>query len=492
MLIVESGITYLNNVPMRTVLNGTKRGIPMRTVPDGTIHIPRIMLAATKSGSGKTLITSAFLEEMKERGKKVQAFKCGPDYIDPKFHETVTAVPCVNLDTWFTDHKKTRELFCEHVSETGADLAVIEGVMGLYDGLGGTEREGSSYDLAAALQCPIILIIDAKGMGLSMEAEISGFLSMDTQHLIRGVILNRTSKTFCNVMKQRIGADLPVQVIGCFPQDKALHLDSRHLGLMLPEEVEKLQDMERKAAGNLREASDLNMVQSIAESAPDMRYIKAVPAPRSVSCKIGVAMDEAFDFYYEDNLRLLEEMGAEIVPFSPIRDSSLPKGIDGMYLGGGYPELYARELSENTTMRSQIRTAVSEGLPTIAECGGFMYLHDRIRLPNGEEYPLAGVVNGTCFYTGHLVRFGYMELREKKSRFLKPEEAIRGHEFHYYDSDCNGDDCTAVKPVSGRSWDCVHETDHSFWGFPHLYWPSCPGFAERFLDACQKIWPELN
>lgn len=455
----------------------------MRTVPDGTMHIPRIMLAATKSGSGKTLITSAFLEEMKERSRKVQAFKCGPDYIDPKFHEKVTGVPCVNLDTWFTDHRKTRELFCEHVSETGADLAVIEGVMGLYDGLGGTQKEGSSYDLAVALQCPILLIIDAKGMGLSMEAEISGFLSMDTEHLIRGVILNRTSKAFCKIMKQRIEADLPVRVAGCFPEDKSLHLDSRHLGLMLPGEVEELQEMERRAAENLREAADLDMIQSIAEGAPAMRYKKTVLTTRPVSCRIGVAMDEAFDFYYEDNLRLLEKMGAEIVPLSPIRDSSLPKGIDGLYLGGGYPELYARQLSENTSMRGEIRAAVSEGLPTIAECGGFMYLHDKIRLPDGAEYPLAGIVHGTCFYAGHLVRFGYMELREKEPNFLQKGESIRGHEFHYYDSDCNGDGCKALKPVSGRTWDCVHETDHSFFGFPHLYWPSCPGFAAEFLNA---------
>lgn len=449
------------------------------------MHIPRIMLAATKSGSGKTLITSALLEEMKERGKKVQAFKCGPDYIDPKFHKKVTGVSCVNLDTWFTDHQKTREIFCEHVSETGADIAVIEGVMGLYDGLGGTQREGSSYDLAAALHCPILLIIDAKGMGLSMEAEISGFLSMDTEHLIRGVILNRTSGSFCKIMKERIERDLPVKVVGCFPEDKSLHLDSRHLGLYLPQEVKELQSMERKAAENLRDGVDIESVFQAAESAPDIEHRQGKSQRVLKKCRIAVAMDEAFDFYYEDNLRLLEKMGAEIVPFSPIHDSALPGKSDGLYLGGGYPELYARELSENEAMRSQIRAAVTNGLPTIAECGGFMYLHDRIRLPDGTEFPFAGAAHGTCYYTGHLVRFGYMELREKKPHFLKKGESIRGHEFHYYDSDCNGDDCTALKPVSGRSWACVHETGCSFLGFPHLYWLSCPEFAERFLDACQ-------
>lgn len=449
------------------------------------LHIPRIMLAAAKSGSGKTLITSAFLQTLKEKKQKVQAFKCGPDYIDPKFHRAVTGVPCVNLDTWFTGHKKTEELFEGHVLESGADIAVIEGVMGLYDGLGGTQREGSSYDLAVALQCPILLIIDARGMGLSMEAEIAGFLSMDTEHLIRGVILNRTSKAFCGVMKEKIEADLPVKVVGCFPQDKALFLDSRHLGLLLPHEIEELQGMEHRAAENLQDAADIEVMLSIAESAPDLKYVKAAQRSKSASCRIGVAMDEAFDFYYEDNLRLLEEMGAEIVPFSPIHDRALSQRIDGLYLGGGYPELYAKQLSENISMRHAIAAALVNGLPSIVECGGFMYLHEKIVLPDGADYPLVGAVHGTCRYTGHLVRFGYMELTEKKPFFLKKGEAIRGHEFHYYDSDSNGADCTALKPVSGRSWDCVHETDHSFWGFPHLYWPSCPEFVEKFLKVCQ-------
>lgn len=448
-------------------------------------HIPRIMFAATKSGSGKTLITAAFLEAMKERGRIVQAFKCGPDYIDPMFHKSVLGIPSANLDTWFTDHRKTRKLFEEHVQRTGAELAVIEGVMGLYDGLGGTQPEGSSYDLARALQCPIILIIDAKGMGLSMEAEIAGFLSMDTDHLIRGVILNRTSKSFCAVMKKKIEADLPVRVVGCFPEDKTLHLDSRHLGLKMPEEVASGVVMKKRAAENLCGAADVDAILSVAAGAPPLKAEPAVRAEHTYSgVRIGIARDEAFCFYYDDNLRLLKNMGAELVPFSPLHDEKLPAHLSGLYLGGGYPELYARELSENVSMRRDVRAAVRGGLPTVAECGGFMYLHDRIRLPDEKEYPLAGSVSGTCFYTGHLVRFGYMELTERAPRFLPAGTAIKGHEFHYYDSTANGADCTAVKPVSGKSWDCVHETDHSFLGFAHLYWPSCPAFAQNFLHMC--------
>ena len=202
---------------------------------------------------------------------------------------------------------------------------------------------------------------------------------------------------------------------------------------------------------------------------------------------IAVAKDEAFCFYYEDNLRLLEEQGARLCYFSPLHDSRLPEGCDGILLGGGYPELHLQELEQNGSMRNEIRTAMEQDIPCVAECGGFMYLHETIEDQEGQQYRMAGVLPGICINKGKLVRFGYIELQEKKPSFLPEGTKIRGHEFHYYDSSDNGEDCMAVKPVTGKSYPCVIEIQNRFLGFPHLYYPSNPGFAENFVEKARDF-----
>ena len=205
--------------------------------------------------------------------------------------------------------------------------------------------------------------------------------------------------------------------------------------------------------------------------------------------RIAVAMDEAFCFYYRDNLNMLEYCGAEIVPFSPLHDGALPEEISGLLLGGGYPELYAKELAANESMKASVREALKKGMPSLAECGGFMYLHESLTTQDGETFSLVGAVPGTCSYKGKLVRFGYVEITEREDAaeegacgFLLPGQSIRAHEFHYFDSTANGESCVAVKPVTGRSWHCIHGTEHNFWGFPHLYYPSEPAFVRHFLE----------
>lgn len=455
----------------------------------------RIMIAAPHSGSGKTLITCGLLQALLDSRKSVAAFKCGPDYIDPLFHERVLGVPSKNLDLYFTDEKTTRGLF---LAGNESQISVVEGVMGLYDGLGGVEERASAYHLAKVLQTPIILVVDVHGMGRSVLAEVKGFLAMDTDHLIQGLILNRCSANFYEQLKGLIEKEVGLAVLGYFPVRKDLQFQSRHLGLQLPDEIRDLQEVLGRIADQMKETIDLEGLLEIAGKAADpegedIGYICMEGQDASITkVKIGVARDPAFCFYYADNLRMLEAAGAELCYFSPMDDGHLPKGIQGLLLGGGYPELYAKELSENLSMRQDIRQAVTQGMPILAECGGFMYLHKTLETKDRERYEMVGVVDGDCHYTGHLVRFGYVEITEKETNFLPEADQIRGHEFHYYDSSDNGRDCIVKKPVGGRSWECVHENQKQFLGFAHLYYPSNPVFVQHFIEECrkEKAWQE--
>lgn len=454
------------------------------------MNVPRILIGATGSGSGKTLLTCALLAVFAEEKRRVTAFKCGPDYIDPMFHQRVLGVPSKNLDTFFTGESLTRALFME--TAKGADIAVMEGVMGLFDGLGGIRKEGSSYHLAQVTKTPVILVVDAHGMGWSVLPLIQGFLDFDESGLIKGVILNRTSRQFYETIKPEIESVCQLPALGYLPKQADIHMESRHLGLVMPQELSDIKKQIHTMAEVLKETLDLEKLLKIAGGAEELSQQEreekrteekgSQMGKASEPVKIGVARDEAFCFYYEDNLALLKKAGAILIPFSPIHDSKLPKGIKGLLFGGGYPELYAKELSANSAMRGQIFGCIVEGMPTIAECGGFMYLHETMEDMEGQEYPMVGAVRGRCSYTGKLVRFGYVELAEKRANFLPEKETILGHEFHYFDSTANGTDVTAKKPVSGKSWDCIHESGTSFMGFPHLYYYSNPGFVSRFLE----------
>lgn len=472
------------------------------------------MIAAPKSGSGKTMITCALLQLLKDRGKNVSSYKCGPDYIDPMFHKKVLGVPSKNLDTFFTDEKTTVQLFLDKRSD--GDFAVLEGVMGLYDGLGGIYEQGSSYHLAKVTQTPIILVVDAKGMGKSVLALIAGFLQYDTQHLIKGVMLNRMSKGYYDIIKPLIEKELSVKVVGYFPEQKDIGLSSRHLGLVMPDELADIKEQLDELAERLKKTIDLDMLLDIAVEAEeisdsgnaDIYNVKNIgnydqnefsqnKAINTVN--IAVAMDEAFCFYYEDNLRLLEKCGAKLQYFSPLHDTKLPDNCDALLLGGGYPELYAKELSENLSMRNSIKTAFKTGLPTVAECGGFMYLHTYIHNICEEDadaqnyvFGMTGALDSECHFKGKLVRFGYIELAEKHSNFLPPNEKIKAHEFHYYDSTDNGVDCIATKPATGRSYDCVISHDNYWLGFPHLYYPSNPHFSESLVRKAYEYRRNKN
>lgn len=470
-------------------------------IKDEYMKINRFMIAAPKSGSGKTMITCALLQLLKDSGKNVLSYKCGPDYIDPMFHKKVLGVPSKNLDTFFTDEKTTVQLFLEERAD--GDFAVLEGVMGLYDGLGGIYEQGSSYHLAKVTQTPIILVVDAKGMGKSVLALIAGFLQYDTHHLIKGVLLNRMSKGYYDIIKPLIEKELSVKVVGYFPEQKDIGLSSRHLGLVMPDELADIKEQLDELAERLKKTIDLDMLLDIAVEAEEITKTTNTEQMQiqnqNNTVNIAVAMDEAFCFYYEDNLRLLEKCGAKLQYFSPLHDTKLPDNCDALLLGGGYPELYAKELSENLSMRNSIKTAFKTGLPTVAECGGFMYLHTYIHNICEEDadaqnyvFGMTGALDSECHFKGKLVRFGYIELEEKHNNFLPTDEKIRAHEFHYYDSTDNGADCIATKPATGRSYDCVISHDNYWLGFPHLYYPSNPHFAESFVRKAYEYRGNKN
>ena len=450
------------------------------------MKLNRIMIAAPKSGSGKTTITCALLKALKNRRQQVVSYKCGPDYIDPMFHEQVIGIPSKNLDTFFTGEDVTKELFLKN--RTAKDFVVMEGVMGLFDGLGGVREEGSSYHLAKVTETPIVLVIDAKGMGRSVIPMIAGFLAYDKEQLIQGVILNKMSKAYYEIIKPLIEDELGIKVLGYFPEQKEHHIESRHLGLVMPNELADIQNRLQTVSEELEKTVDVDAIMYIAEQAREL--IVTYKGKVVDSCfetngnnkpVIAVAKDEAFCFYYEDNLLMLQEMGSKILYFSPLHDTKLPNNCDALLLGGGYPELYVNELSRNASMRNAIKLAFEMRMPIVAECGGFMYLHDAIMDKDGVRHAMAGVVPAVCSYKGKLVRFGYIEIREKQNHFLPEGELVKGHEFHYFDSEDNGESCTAIKPTTGRAYPCVITGDSYWFGFPHLYYPSNPHFAESLV-----------
>ena len=454
---------------------------------------PRFMLAAGASGSGKTMITCGILQAMKNRGLVTASFKCGPDYIDPMFHEKVIHTKSRNLDTFFAGEEMTRYLFCKNAEQ--ADLSVMEGVMGYYDGLGGCSIKASACDLAEVTNTPVVLVVNTRGMSLSMLAYIKGFLTYRQPTKICGVILNQMSAMLYPQMKELIEKELGVTVYGYVPRMEDCSLESRHLGLVLPGEVDQLSEKLQKIAAVFEDTLDLTGLIELGRSAGsvgDMADCEAQMRKWSQTAledakgmkplQIAVSRDDAFCFIYEDNLQLLRDMGAEIVEFSPIHDKKLPEA-DGVLLYGGYPELYAKELAENESMRSDIRKKLADGMPCMAECGGFMYLHKSMEDMEGHAYPGVGVIDGKAYHTEKLGRFGYVELEpvNKKSE----ARTLKGHEFHYFDSTSCGESYIAKKPLRKRSWTCIHETDTLMAGFPHLYYYSDPEFVLEFLKKCR-------
>ncbi len=446
---------------------------------------PRLLIAAPASGSGKTLFTCGLLRTLIRSGFKPSACKCGPDYIDPMFHRKVVGTQSRNLDLFLSPENDVQRLIAK--SAAVGDITIIEGVMGFYDGIALSD-EASAWDLCSRTGTPAILIVDARGKGLSLVAEICGCLCFRDPSMIAGIVLNRVSPLLYERLKEPLERETGVKVLGYLPVLDDVHLASRHLGLIMADEVPDLQRQIDLVADALASSLDIDALLDIARSALPVEFETPVLGPACTeeeAPRIAIARDEAFCFYYEDTFELFKELGAQIVEFSPLDDVELPADVNGLYLGGGYPELYAERLSDNASMRACIARAVDDGMPIIAECGGFTYLQSSIEDDAGATWPMVGVLPGEVYKTSRLQRFGYVTLTSKMDNLLLREgESVRAHEFHYWDSSEPGFACQARKPKSGRSWECCITSASMFAGYPHLFLYSEPRLARRFVRAC--------
>ena len=452
-------------------------------------NIPRLVVAATGSGAGKTTATVGLISALRSRGLKVAAFKCGPDYLDPTYHRRAAGVNSHNLDGWMMGREAVLATFAR--ASRDFDIAVIEGMMGLFDSATPTGDEGSSAEIAKWLNAPVLLVADASGMARSIAAMAAGYAHFDRAVNVAGIICNRVgSRGHLDILRI---ASTEVSVVGGLPENAELAFPERHLGLRSADEnavPQRLFDAWGKLAS---EWLDLDAIIAIARSAPELEIdsIRSLRANGHPSCRIGLAWDDAFHFYYEDNLRRLEEFGAEIVRFSPSRDERLPE-VDGLYFGGGYPEVLARELSDNHRMIYAVRDFAESTRPIYAECGGLMYLTEAIRTLDGATWPMAGLIPGVAVMSPRLQALGYVEVETRAPSILGPlGTRFRGHQFRYSILDNDGAEALphlyTVRPKWGAEFEEGYTREDLVASYVHAHWASNPSIAEAFVRACANV-----
>ena len=442
----------------------------------------QFLLAAPRSGSGKTTMTCALLMALKRRGCAPCAFKSGPDYIDPMFHRAVLGVESRSLDLFFSTPETVRTLYARGTAGHGA--AVCEGAMGFYDGLGGVSDRASAWHLADTLDLPVLLVVEPKGQSLTLAAELKGLDSFRTPSHIAGILLNNCTARMYALLAPMLEKETGLPVLGFLPKLPEAVIGSRHLGLYTAAEVENLQQKLALLADAAEEHIDWPRLLALCEKEPPALPVPPETPPARV--RIAVAQDEAFCFTYAETLEAFRDAGAEVVFFSPLRDTALPENIGGLYLPGGYPELHAKELSKNTSLLREIKQKIESGLPTAAECGGFLYLGQSLTDTEGQSWPMAGVLPGEAKDAGRLVRFGYAALSaDSDSMLFRAGESFPIHEFHHWDSTANGTALAAKKPVGGAAWRCGFVNEHFYAGFPHLYWAGTP-LPQRFAAAAEN------
>ena len=442
----------------------------------------QFLLAAPRSGSGKTTMTCALLMALKRRGCAPCAFKSGPDYIDPMFHRAVLGVESRSLDLFFSAPETVRALYAKGAA--GHSAAVCEGAMGFYDGLGGVSDRASAWHLADTLGLPVLLVVEPKGQSLTLAAELKGLNSFRTPSHIAGILLNNCTARMHALLAPMLEKETGLPVLGFLPKLPEAVIGSRHLGLYTAAEVENLQQKLALLADAAEEHIDWPRLLALCEKEPSALPVQPETPPARV--RIAVAQDEAFCFTYAETLETFRDAGAEVVFFSPLRDTALPENIGGLYLPGGYPELHAKELSKNTSLLREIKRKIESGLPTAAECGGFLYLGQSLTDAEGQSWPMAGVLPGEAKDAGRLVRFGYAALSaDSDSLLFRAGESFPIHEFHHWDSTANGAALAAKKPVSGTAWRCGFVNEHFYAGFPHLYWAGTP-LPQRFAAAAEN------
>ena len=454
-----------------------------------------IMIAATRSNSGKTTFTTGFLNAIKNKysdKKLVRAFKCGPDYIDPMFHKSVLSIDSTNLDSFFLDEEGLKKVFYDN----SGDINIIEAAMGLYDGIG-VSRRTSAYEIAASLNVKIILLVDAAGIGYSLIPLLKGFINEDDKKLIAGIVLNKISEKYYKKITPIIENELSIKVFGYVPLIKDAVIKSRHLGLISPNEADfdsKLSLITQKLTESVDIEGIINIGKmSYARDTTLMSVIRTNSANNFFSHsdtgnllplsgkKIIVSRDEAFSFIYEENIKLLKSLGANVSYFSPLHDSSVSDDADVIILYGGYPENYADKLSDNLSMKQSIKDAYKRGVKIIAECGGFMYLTDSITVDE-ISYEMVGLIKGHAKRQNSLIRFGYVNVYKNDSI-----SALKAHEFHHFDTFgvSYSDEYVIENESSKEKYSGIYKSDNIFAGFPHLYYLSNPEFIIGLINGGQ-------
>ncbi|WP_121661705.1 cobyrinate a,c-diamide synthase [Metabacillus litoralis] len=450
----------------------------------------RIVIAGTGSGVGKTTLTIGLMSALRKKGLTVQGFKCGPDYIDPSYHTAVTNRVSRNLDSWMLSEEKVLDIF-SHGSK-GADISIMEGVMGFYDGKDPRTNVGSTAEISMITESPVLLVVNCASMARSAAAIVKGFQMLSEGPNIVGVIANRVgSEGHFKLVKTAIEQECDVPVIGYLKRENDIEIPERHLGLIPSIERGELDSFFDKLGELVLETVDIDRLLTLSEAEPiQHKSISSLfDKKKATSVKIAVAKDAAFNFYYPENLEILETQGAELLYFSPLANEVLPEGADGLYIGGGFPEEFASELSKNDAAKTSIKKAIEQGLPTLAECGGFMYLTDSIETSEENRYEMVGVISGEVKMHTKRVALGYRDITGRKGNFLINEnQKARGHEFHYSTFEPHSDVTHAYETKGMRGTKLEGCLTHNLVaGYTHFHFASCPEMVENWITFCKEI-----
>src|SRR5262245_12844021 len=453
-------------------------------------RVPVLVIAGVSSGVGKTTITLGILEALRRRGLTVQAFKAGPDFIDPAFHALATSRPAYNLDGWMCGPDYVRTSVARHAAD--ADLAVVEGVMGCFDGLEGSSDAGSTAELAKWLGAPVLLVLDVGAMARSAAAVLLGFERFDPDLELAGVICNRAGGLLHRQwLQDAVSRSCKTRMLGAVPHDPSVVLPERHLGLVTAAEGGYTADLGRRLAELIEQHVDVDALIGAARRGVERWPTRDVEVDRpGATAIVAVARDPAFQFYYRDNLEMLEDAGCRIVPWSPLRDTSLPDA-DGLYIGGGYPELYGAKLSANRTLLRSVRAFGESGRPIYAECGGLMYLAESLTDVNGTTWPMTGLLPAAVRMERVGLTIGYREVETTIASALgHAGTRVRGHEFHRSTLDAVPDDVARAYSVSRARGETAeaegYTIGNALMSYVHLHFGSNPSVARSFVSACAR------
>jgi cobyrinic acid a,c-diamide synthase len=447
------------------------------------------LVAGTASGVGKTTVSLALMAAFRRRGNAVQAFKCGPDFLDTGHHTKICDRASRNLDTWMLSGEINRSLYAK--ASCDVEVVVVEGMMGLFDGVTGGREEGSAAEISKLLDLPVVLVVDAGKSGRSLAAVVKGFTTFDPALRFGGVVLNRVAgEGHFRLLEDAIKETCNLPILGWLPSETSIVIPERHLGLHTAEEFTDWEQKREQLAAFAEEHLNLDLLSQVVACSSIRREIPTEIAVPEQCVRIGIARDKAFSFYYQDNLDSLQELGAEIVPFSPLEDSCLPSDLAALYIGGGYPELFAETLSRNTSMLAAMRAFAQTGKPVYAECGGMMYLAETLQIADGQLFPMVGLLPLAVVMTEKLTRFGYTQIEFTQDCLLGKQGTItRGHSFHYSHCTPTQDISTVYRTkytLSGREEREGYQCGNVLGSYLHLHFLANPSIAESFVRHAQR------